>query len=92
MRKMLTLIAAGFFLAGGMTAAIPAQASSSSSSDVVAATPLRYYETFYPPNHWWKCYDRGYRGINNGEWYDFQCRDTDPYGDRWVDLYIQVAP
>lgn len=88
MRKLLTLVATSLFLVAGVAATAPAQASASSTSGVVAETPLRYYATYYGPNPWWLCYQRGHQGVSNGEWYDFECRG----GTSWVDLYIQVAP
>lgn len=88
MRKLLTFAAASLFLVAGMAAATPAQAAAGSASSAVAQTPLRYYDSYYGSNPWWLCYDRGYRGVNNGEWYDFQCKP----GTYWVELWIQVAP
>ncbi|WP_156325666.1 hypothetical protein [Nonomuraea sp. SBT364] len=89
MRKLLTVAAASLFLAAGVAAATPVQAAAEAgASSAVAKTPLRYYDTYYGPNPWWLCYDRGYRGVNNNEWYDFECRP----GTYWVELWIQVAP
>ncbi|GAA3107233.1 hypothetical protein [Streptosporangium carneum] len=94
-KGMLALVGAGAALAAGLATAAPAQAASSQAEAAVGAqagsallTPLRYYTTFYGPNPWWSCTQRGNQGVSNGEWYDFQCRA----GDSWVDLYIQVAP
>uniref|UniRef100_UPI003F494BE8 hypothetical protein n=1 Tax=Nonomuraea bangladeshensis TaxID=404385 RepID=UPI003F494BE8 len=88
MRKLLTFAAASFFLVFGMAVATPAQAVVGSVGIAVAKTPLRYYDSYYGSNPWWQCYDRGYKGINHGEWYDFECRP----GTSWVELWIQVAP
>ncbi|MEV8630600.1 hypothetical protein AB0395_02995 [Streptosporangium sp. NPDC051023] len=98
MKRMLALAGVGAALVAGLATATPAQAASHEAQQTVATvgaqgtanafTPLRYYTTFYGPNPWWSCTQRGNQGVSNGEWWDFQCRA----GDSWVDLYIQVAP
>ncbi|MET9246838.1 hypothetical protein [Nonomuraea sp. NPDC003709] len=88
MKKFLAFAGVSAALAAGLLATAPAYAATANATSPSAMSPFRYYDTFYGPNPWWSCSQRGNLGLQRGEWYDYDCRP----GTSWVDLYIQVSP
>lgn len=78
MKKIAMAVSALAVLFGGAVVSAPE----------ASASPFRYHSTYYGDAKYWSCYQRGNQGLQNNEWYDYDCRPE----STWVNLYIQISP